>query len=409
MRLKALALTAFVLAIGTALLGAAPNGDVKINQGNWARMLADRMGIPAQTDAEAIAYLGGRGGTIEVSGQSARLVSADGAQRSWRWDVTIPKTAIWLVSVQNKAGAFVTVDKRPSVLVAAAPNGGRSDAGRYPLAAGPHSITVANGQNATAPDLRLAGGCSVVEPPGGWTSAPLTYGTLARTLVTAMRQTSRLPAAEALTTVSVRSQRASINVPGDGAYTVLLSRPINGVSYRLDECDDTRLLAAVAADGWREGATMHLTAGEHPISIAGMDPSRSELKVRLVRRSTSDADYLGVLQAMGVKLQPVAMLERGDSTLALAPAEIVGGPRHAQGDATLGSLASKTVTRAEAERILGHPAIARYLANASRAALRPPTERRKADGDPLAPLEDPLTYPEPVSPTLPGGQLPDPL
>lgn len=388
---------AVLIAVGLALAGAAPQADVKLTQASWARMLADRMGIRASSDTEAVALLGGRGGHVDVSSQSARLLSAEGNQRSWKWDVTVPNTAIWLVTIDNRVAAFVSVDKSPSALVPAARAGGLSDAGRFPLTAGTHVLTVAVAQNVAAPEVKLVGGCAFVEPPGGWTNAQLTYATLARTLVAAMRQQSRLPAAEALASTSAKTAR--ISAPAEGVYTVLFSGRTD-LAYRLDGCEETRLLATVTADGWREGGTTQLSAGEHAVTVTGAVPA--DLKVRLVRRSTSDADYLGVLQAMGVRLQPVASL----SVPGVKTASIVGGPRHAQGDASLAGLASRTVTRAEAERILAHPAIARNLANASRAGA-PPT-RKKGD-DQINPLQNPLTYPEPVSPTLPGGQLPDPL
>ena len=403
MRARAL----LIAMVGVAALGAAPS-DERISQAGWARMLADRMGIPAASEADAVALLGGRGGVVEVSAEAARLVSAEGAQRSWRWDVTVPRTSIWLLSVATRTSAFVSVDKSPSTLVAAAPAGRTSsDAGRYPLAAGAHTITLATvAQNGTAPSLTLVGGCSTVEPAGGWTNAPLTYGVLARTLVQAMRQNGRLPAVEALPSVAIRGGRASLAAPADGTYTVLLSGTgLDGLTYRLDSCDETRLFAAATADGWREGATVPLERGEHTITISGA-AARTDLKARLVRRSTSDTDYLSVLQAMGVKLQPIASLHEAEGT---KMASMVGGPRRAKGDPALGNLAKQEVRRSDALRIVSTQPVARFLANSLGTGFKGPDQKKRDDRDPLDELEGPNTFQQPVSPTLPGSQMPDPL
>ena len=44
--------------------------------------------------------------------------------------------------------------------------------------------------------------------------------------------------------------------------------------------------------------------GDHSLAFFGMDATKNDGRVRLVRRSPAEADYLAVLQSMGVKLGP---------------------------------------------------------------------------------------------------------
>lgn len=392
----------------------ADGGAERLTEGAWARMLADRTGLLAKVEANeaervAISLLGGTGPRVVRPGSAATLVVRDGEQRTWKYDVTVPATGVWLVGIANERPAFVSADAQPSRLVAASPAGMRSDVGHAPLLAGAHGITVAT-TSAAAPELSLVGGCHVVAPAGGWRSdRPLEYGELARTLVQAMRQSSRLPPAAALPPVQAVSETVTVTVPEPGPYQVLFSGDaFADARYRLDDCEETRILPAKTADGWREGGTALLARpGEHTLTLVGVDRSRGPGRIRLVRRSDTAEDHLAVLQAMGVKVAPVAALG-GPSEVRLAHA--IGGIRRRQGD-DLGGVAKRVVTRAEAERILAHPVVRRLLGSSLQ--KRPPDPGRP-DGPPGLEGRDGRgpgggTFPVPVSPVVPGGGVPDPF
>ena len=127
-----------------------------------------------------------------------------------------------------------------------------------------------------------------------------------------------------------------------------------------------------------------------------MDLPKGDGRVRLVRRSSSDSDHLAVLAGLGVKL-PTLTAEaaplRGDTRVA----HMTGGVRHAEGDA-MASLASRSVSRAEAERILATPAVARRLARGVIA------QKRQEGGNEVVETEEFETFEIPLSPTIPGGQ-----
>ena len=388
----------FAAALGALLLGATQVDDAPLNQGAWAVMLAERMklsedlpqGAPAD---EAIGLLGTRGLTILRDAKAAQLAIADGPQRSWRYDITIPKTATWLITVRNTSPAFVSVDKGASKLAPSAGVDGSSDVTAVPLRAGPHSVTISMNNVPTAPDIGLVAGCNPVIPAGGWQGAQsLTFGGLGRTLVQSLRQNGRLPAAEALAIVPVKTARTAITAPSEGTYTLLVSgRAFDRATYRIDGCTETTPTPN-AADGWREGATVLLTAGEHVLSLEGFDATKNDGRVRLVRRSSADDEYLAVLQSMGVKLPHLggkdgksASLESGDGRVRLV--------RRANGDAQAGlaALANRKVTKAEAEAILEQPVIAKLLAGGF-----PPRPRAtpRAGEDPfpdVAPIDEPVT------------------
>lgn len=339
-------------------------GSATISQGEWARLLVDRLGasgaLPLTAGPEdAASLLGARGFALEREARFAKTMTADGAQKTWRYDVDLPRTATWLVTLGNAQPAFASVDKSTSKLLAAGGADGASDLGLFPLAAGAHTVTITS-TLAAAPDLDLVAGCHPVLPAGGWnTSAKLNYGNLGRTLVQALRQNGRLPASDGLAPVPVTSSKTNLDVPSEGTYSVLLSgKALERATYRIGGCEETTP-GSPTADGWREGTTVLLTGGATKIEFASVDAKKTDGRVRLVRRSSADAEYLAVLQSMGVKLttdgKTTGSIDAVDTRTGLA--------RRAKGDATggLAALAGRTVTRAEAERILDTPVIAKQL------------------------------------------------
>jgi hypothetical protein len=399
------------------LIAASPatNPNENLTQGAWAKMLLDRLGFsaslpPTAGATEAADVLGGRAPSITRDARSAQLIAQDGARKTWRYDIAIPKTALWLVSEKAAQPAFVTVDKRPSTLAPASAASG-ADAGSFPLLAGNHSVMISAANLAGAPEVSLVSGCNVVTPAGGWSAgAPLNFGTLARTLVQAIKQNSRLPAVEALPGVPVKGNAATIIAPSEGTYTLLVAgAAMQNAAYRVDGCQESRATGAATADGWREGATVLLLgAGEHQLTFTGVDGTKSDGRVRLVRRSGNENDYLAVLQSMGVKL-PVA--EAKHAGLEVVPGAIFfAAPLAAPLGAVdpFNGLASRVVTRGEAEAILGTPSVARLLKNGM------PALQKTAPGGPKNPGEEESeerkgSYVEPVSPTIPGDSNPDPL
>lgn len=369
-------------------------GSPTLSQGDWARLLVQRLGAthalrenaPAE---DAASLLGARGFALEREPGAAKSVTADGAQKTWRYDVDVPNTATWLVTLGNRKPAFASVDKSPSKLLAAGGADGATDVGLFPLSAGAHTITITSNLPA-APELDMVAGCHPVLPAGGWqTSAKLTYGNLGRTLVQALRQNGRLPAADGLSAVAATASKITIDVPSEGNYSVLLAgKALERATYRIGGCEET-MPGAVTADGWREGATILLPAGAATIQLAGVDAAKSDGRVRLVRRSSADAEYLAVLQSMGVKLPT-----DGKTTGSLETR--TGLARRAKGDAAAGlaSLAGRTVTREEGERILNTPGIAKMLAGGmsfpkAKQGTKPKTD--KEDDEAAGTLEEPVT------------------
>ena len=380
-------------------LGAAKSGDT-LTQLGWAKLLVQRMALaknlPVGAGDQAAALLGGRGDSIEKPGTAATLVQADGPQKTWRYDVTTPVAGTWLVTTKNAAPAFVSVDRAPSALTASQPGGAPSDIGRFALLAGAHSLSVHVAQNVAAPDVSIVSGCAVVAPPGGWSPAtPATWGVLARTLVQAMHQHGRLPAAEALAISPATDKSFALSVEREGTYTVLLSgHAFDRASYRLDGCEDVHPAATQSADGWREGATVALLPGAHTLAFYGMDAAKPDGRVRLVRRASSDADHLAVLSSLGVKLPTMTA---SAETQMRADARPTGGVRHAKGDAST-SIANRTVTVEEAVAVLDTPGVARLLSSGS--VL--PNKRKQTGADRVEAGEF-GTFEDPISPTVPGG------
>jgi hypothetical protein len=238
----------------------------------------------------------------------------------------------------------------------------------------------------------MVAGCHPVLPAGGWqTSAKLNYGNLGRTLVQALRQNGRLPASDGLAAIPATSAKVTIDVPAEGTYSVLLAgASLSKATYRIGGCEETTPGAATA-DGWREGTTVLLAAGATTLELSGMDAKKTDGRVRLVRRSSADAEYLAVLQSMGVKLST-----DGKTTGALELETRTGLARRATGGATAGlaALAGRPVTRDEAERILDTPAIAKMLAGGMafpKAKPGPKPKKDKDDDEAGGTLEEPVT------------------
>jgi len=371
-----------------------PDGSATLSQGEWAKLLVGRLGVSAALKEnapadDAASLLGARGFSVTRESKSAKSMTADGTQKTWRYDVDLPRTATWLVTLGIAQPAFVSVDKSPSKLLAAGGVDGASDAGLFPLAAGTHTITVTSNLPA-APNLGLVAGCHPVLPAGGWqTSAKLNYGNLGRTLVQALRQNGRLPASDGLAAIPVTSSKVAIDVPAEGTYSVLLSgAALSKATYRIGGCEETTP-GAPTADGWREGTTVLLAAGATTLELAGVDAKKTDGRVRLVRRSSADAEYLAVLQSMGVKLTT-----DGKTTGALELETRTGLARRANGDAKAGlaALAGRTVTRAEGLRILNSAEVVKGFSGGFKNEKAGPKPKKDGDDDEAGgTLDDPVT------------------
>lgn len=383
----------------------ANNSREVLTQGAWAAMIAGRLGLASpgtpQQPAEAAALLDSGSTSVDAAGASASLLLRDGRQGTWQYAVAVPRTASWLLTVRNPQPAFVSVNREKSILLSAGGFDGASDAGTLVLRAGTHAVTITTA-SASAPDLTLTAGCHPIRPAGGWQlSARLTYGNLARTLVQALHENGRLPAAEGLSAIAIGGGVAQMDAPAAGIYTVLVAgRAAERAGYRIDRCEET-VLPAPAADGWREGSSVPLAAGAHRLVLAGPNTKLGDGRARLVRRASGDVEYLAVLQSLGAKL-PEGEKASADPRDDVAPR--TGLARRASGDprAGLGALANRVVTREDAERILATPAIARAL---SRGGAFP-----RAAGPESAPDDDEIagTLVEPVTQTLQPTQEADP-
>src|SRR5262245_5412878 len=121
------------LLAGVSALAADPAPSSTISQGDWARMLVARLGQASALrenapPEEAAALLGARGVVIAAQGKSAKQVSADGTQRTWKYELDLPRTSTLLLTVGNSQPGFAGVDKGPSKLIAAGGPDGQSDA-----------------------------------------------------------------------------------------------------------------------------------------------------------------------------------------------------------------------------------------------------------------------------------------
>src|SRR5688500_1124494 len=154
---------AILIAAATAFAAEGLDKSAMLSQGEWARMIVDRLGhtsaLPATASAdEAAALLGTRAVSVARHGKAAKVASADGAQKPWRYDVDLPRTGTYLLTVANTAPGFAGLDKQPGKLLAAGGPDGLSDVGLFPLAGGRHVVNV-TGAQATAPDVTLVAGC----------------------------------------------------------------------------------------------------------------------------------------------------------------------------------------------------------------------------------------------------------
>src|SRR2546426_912178 len=154
-----LASLSFLAALGLAAaadLPAVPDSAEKLTQSSWAKLLVDRLGLtlPSGSD-QATELLGGRGPAIVRDSRSAQLMGVDGGRRTYRFDLAVSRTALWLLETRNTVQSFVTLDKRPSTLVAAAPSGGLSDVGFFGVVAGTHTVTVVSSGAPQAPEIDL--------------------------------------------------------------------------------------------------------------------------------------------------------------------------------------------------------------------------------------------------------------
>src|SRR5690349_18127229 len=103
-RTTTVALVGGALALSSLAFAAGGGPSKPLTQGAWAAMLADRMGVGDATSAgtvgAAAAMLGGRGTPVAKDARSAQLLATDGSRHTWRYDLDLPRAALWTVEVK---------------------------------------------------------------------------------------------------------------------------------------------------------------------------------------------------------------------------------------------------------------------------------------------------------------------
>ncbi len=300
----------FTLALGLALAPVAAPGSSNLTQGDWVKLLVQRLGLTRQfrslSAEDAIALFSSRVTPTSETTPEPKLVNDMDGQKTWRFDLVLPKSSIYVVAARPRRPSFVRVDDQSAVLVSRHRAGAAKDVGRYPMLEGPHSIAATVAADLPAPTISLVTGCHYIAPASGWSAgAELSFGTMARTLVRAIRQDGRLPAAEALPPVAIAWDRIPLTAPVDGIYTLEANGVPKDVTFRIDGCEENGV-GSKRAEGWREGTTTFLKAGRHVVSVFGVDPVDLGGRVRLVRRDSSDGEYLAVLKKLGVPVEKMA-------------------------------------------------------------------------------------------------------
>ena len=269
--------------------------------------------------------------------------------------VSLPATALYALTVNGLGPQRWVIDQRtvghldPSALgVAQAPQ-------VVPLRAGPHELTAYLTHRARVDRVELAAYRPLcIAPAEGWRKGrPLTFATMARTIVPALGLERRLPVAgsainvpgERYQTASAWGGRTNRILPGsvsessafESKWATAVGSPAE-FSYRarVDEPGLYTLLVRVyghqsqiwSLDGrhrvtvrpkrdaagfdWAHVMTLHLDSGEHVVRAllprgAGID------SLHLIPRTGTDSDYIAVLEAAGfgggVPDQPVTQTD----------------------------------------------------------------------------------------------------
>jgi len=266
------------------------------------------------------------------------LAATPDAEGALPLGVDVPMAALYSLRVSGSGAGRWSADGRfvdivdPSVL-------GLDVAGRLlPLRRGSHQLRAHLSESARLGTVELAPLRSLcIAPAEGWRGdQPLTFGDKARTMVQALGLRSRLPSrgeplvieaehyAEA-TPTAVRTSRG-LGAPasneswvqaGDGPaelrFKVEVARPglysllarVHGTErqvWSIDGAVTLRLTPDRGASslGWSEVVTLPLRRGEHEISVHVAAGSGLDV-IHLLERETEDADYLRVLESLGLQ------------------------------------------------------------------------------------------------------------
>jgi hypothetical protein len=275
-------------------------------------------------------------------GEAAR-VSAEAPQRSspqapLRLVLSVPATAVYQLSVEGVGLQRWLVDGEPAGHLDPTPLGVEQAAALLPLRAGPHELTAHLGPGARAERVALSAWRPLCAAPaaGFREGRPLRHAALARTLVGAFGFERRLPElrdeersieAERFEEVSGEggaTQRELAGPASGGAWAAALAGPAQfSWSFELDEPrvvsvearthgvlpqlwsldgrSRVRLepIGVEAGFAWNHVATLPLAAGRHEVRALVARGSGVDL-LRIVSHRSGDADYLGVLEGLGL-------------------------------------------------------------------------------------------------------------
>lgn len=281
-------------------------------------------------------------GGLRVPTRSPFSVAVDASGRDdpgapFRATVTVPAAALYLLAVEGVGAQRWTLDKRPVGHLDPSALGVAHAPAIVPLRAGPHELAAYLSPRARVDRVELTAYRPLcLAPAEGWRSGrPLTAGAMARTLVQALGLERNLPAqgeaihieGEAFGEASAWGERTTrrLSVPALGDAWVTASGSPAEFDYRvhLDDPGVFTLYARVhgaapqiwSIDGrhrvtllpgtraatfaWSHVLTLPLAAGEHALrALVARDSGVDAL--RLVRRRSSDADYLALAEREGI-------------------------------------------------------------------------------------------------------------
>jgi hypothetical protein len=369
------------------LLQAAPTPSAAaMSEEEWAGRLVGVLGLaePLPEDpgsAELFSLLCVERAELAL-GPGARALPADAAFRvavdaprrrspdgPLRLVVSLPATALYQLSVQGVGLQRWVIDREPVGHLDPSPLGVAQAPALVPLSAGPHEIAAYLTPQARVDRVELAAYRSLCAAPAdGWHAGrPLRHGALARTLVRAFGFDRRLPErsederrieAESFDEVSgeggVTERRLSTPASG-GAWAAALSGPAEFTwSLELEEPSVVSLEARThgvlaqlwSVDGryrvrvdpesveagfaWSHVTTLPLSSGRHAVrALVARGSGIDELRV--IAHRSSDADYVGVMEGLGLPgSAPESPVRRSEAEAILASpafAELAAGFR----------------------------------------------------------------------------------
>jgi hypothetical protein len=344
-----------------------------VHQGEWAANLVEVLGLtqalPQDADGGDVFGLlcpdraevaTGAGGRRLPSGKAFR-VAVDSPPRKTPTDpvrvvVSVPATAVYMLSIEGSGLQRWLIDGRVVGHLDASELGVAQAPVVVPLRRGPHELTAFTTRDARVDRVELAAYRPLcIAPADGWQAdRPLTFADQARTVVHALGIEQRLPEsgepvlieAEKFIRASASGTRTHRNLgepasalawvtasgsPAEFAYRVRLEDPgvftitarVHGPGPQLWSIDGRYRVFAYSGEGsetfaWTNVITIPLTSGEHV--IRALIPPDSGLDViKLVRRRSTDGDYLSVMEEVGFRGgAPAAYVTRSDAFAALS-------------------------------------------------------------------------------------------